>query len=249
MSKPIILWRPNIEAATDDACTTIIKSTLPPVPPRGRYESRTLRVPTRRVPSLIYYVLKCLVDYPEQLYQLGSRRLHYESHPSPSCDVLRTLMPDFDSEDSDRRFDLRRVDPRLWAVITQTYSNLPACLRTYEMPLSDGYLPLLQSIPATPDYTMVTVLELPGCKELTDDTIANLKGLHGLCALDASSTLLSTYGIMSLAGTLLVDEGSLATPGRGPWALRVLLLRKCRRMDETVYSALKKFPLLTLVGQ
>ncbi|EIN07380.1 hypothetical protein PUNSTDRAFT_136063 [Punctularia strigosozonata HHB-11173 SS5] len=247
MSKPIILWRANAETATDDACTTIIKSTLPPVPPRGDYESSIPVARTNAVPSLTYYVIKQLVDYPDQVNCLGSRRLLAGGRSSATYNALRALIPGFDPEQPDRTFDLRQVDPRLWAVLTQVYSDLPAYLRTYEIPLSDPHIPLLQTIPATPDYTAITVLELPGCKELADDTIANLKALHALCALDASSTQLSAYGIMSLAGTLVADAGFSISPGRGPWGLRVLLLRKCKRMDHTVYSYLNSFPLLAVV--
>ena len=245
MSRPIVLWNPRQSASSDDAGTTIIKSVLPQGGEPGKYEeSHATRF--RYVPSLVYFAIAKLVEYPD-LIDLGLARIHYTMPFAHSkFDILRALMPGFN--DPRASFSLSQVDPRLWAVIVQVFANLPKKLRTYPIPLSDKHLPLLQRVPATPHFCLITVLDIAGCRELTDKTILELKSLYALCALDASSTLLSGLGIRRLSGTLLRDQHGQPDTNSGPWRLRMLRLRNCRLMDNTVYAAIAAFPLLCVVG-
>src|ERR1700728_1995301 len=116
MNRRIILWdsRRRTSQASDEAGTTITKSVHPPaahVP--GPYESQT-NEPHVYVPSLAYFALKSLFQYPEQVHALGSVRLLYQAPSSPlSYDVLRELIPFYDL--GDQNFSLNQVDPRLWA--------------------------------------------------------------------------------------------------------------------------------------
>lgn len=90
--------------------------------------------------------------------------------------------------------------------------------------------PLLQRIPTTEHFSLLTVLEIPGCSHLTDDTIVRLAVIHTICVLDASNTPLTAQGIRRLSGTLRWgDDGvDIANQRRGPWQLRILSLRKSR---------------------
>jgi hypothetical protein len=253
MNRRVILWntRSRASQATDEAGTSITKSVNPPANyVSGPYESELDDHPTVYVPSLAYFALKSLFKYPEQVHVLGSARLPYQaSSSSSSYDILRELVPWYDPNDTD--FNLNRVDPRLWATIIQIYSNLPDTFKTYRIPLSDNHLLLLQKIPSTSHFTLITVLELPGCPELTDDTIVELKHLFGLCALDASKTQLSTHGVKTLSRTLMwsEDDGTSARERRGPWRIRILDLRNCINIDNGVFVCLQKFVLLSVIGQ
>ncbi|THH11855.1 hypothetical protein EW145_g403 [Phellinidium pouzarii] len=129
----------------------------------------------RRVPRLAYFCIKALSDFPEQVYLLGSSRLHF-SKDSGGHNVLRSLFPTWKTPD----FSLLDIDPRLWATLVQVYANPPSLLSSYPIQLSDPHLQLLQQIPSTPDFTLVTILNLQRCNELSDNTILNLKQLHNL---------------------------------------------------------------------
>jgi hypothetical protein len=244
MNRPIVLWTPRRSTASDDAGITIIKSVLPPPIPPGPYEHDELAaIPTfHYMPPLSYFAIRKLIEYPDQI-DTGGARIHYQRPYSPSeYDILSALMPGYSVAESEAF--LRRVDPRLWAVIVQIYTNIPKNMRVYPIPLSDKHLPLLQHISPAPDFCLLTVVEIPGCRELTDDTILELKELHGLCALDASRTDVTGFGVKRFSSTLSAcDQG-----WRGPWRLRMLRLKDCRKMDNTVISTLSVFPLLSVVG-
>lgn len=141
---------------------------------------------------------------------------------------------------------LHDLDPLLWAALVQVYDGLPDHLRDLSLSLADPHLSRLQEIPHTPLFSLITLLDLPACPHLTDTSIVHLAPLHSLVALDASATSLSSYAIKVLAVTLLwVDDGPQR---RGPWPLRILRLRFCDKIDDSVYSHLAKFPLLTVIG-
>jgi len=252
MSRRIILWDTlrHTSQTTDEAGTTISKSVHHPVVHApAPYESETDE-PRVYVPSLAYFALKSLFKYPDQVHALGSLRLQYQALSSSalSYDVLRELIPFYDPSDPD--FSLAEMDPRLWATIIQVFSDLPDTFRTYHMPLSDEHVPLIQRIPSTPYFSLITILELPGCPELTDETIIQLKYLPGLCALDASTTRLSTHGVKNLSRTLMWSEDSVTTrERRGPWAIRILNLQNCPNIDNGIFASLPKFVLLSVIGQ
>jgi hypothetical protein len=242
MYRPILLWTPNQSIASDDAGTTILKYALPHTNFTAPYE---LNQPIiyHYVPSLTYFVIKKLIEYPDQV-NIGRVRLRYQPPSSPSSyDILRALIPDFDLN-PDSTFSLDRVDPRLWAVLIQVYTNLPEVLRIYHIPLSDRHLPILQRVSSTSEFSLITVLDLSGCSQLTDDTILELKVLNSLCAMDASATELSGYGIKRLSNSLGWSESEK----RGPWCLRMLRLRNCKKVDNSVFTSLFNFPLLSVVG-
>lgn len=253
MNRRIILWdQRKTSTASDAAGTTILKSTLPKAPALNcaSYEFKSAEQSTTRVPSLVSYALKALLAYPEQVHTIGSTRLQYQTPCSPrSCDLLREVIPWYDPKDPN--FSLSEVDPRLWVILAQLFSGLPDAFRTYRIPLSDQYIPLLQQIPSTPHFTLITILELAKCIEVTDETIIELKHLPGLCALDVSWTAVTAYGIQRLSRTLMWNEldDTRVAHRRGPWALRILDLRNCKNVDNEIFTSLPRFVLLTIVGE
>ncbi|OCH95552.1 hypothetical protein OBBRIDRAFT_745256 [Obba rivulosa] len=256
MSKPILLWWRRPELTSDDACTHIIKYTLPTPPAPAPYETAPLQDMSqlRYVPSLAYFCIQKLLPYPDQMHVIGSTRLDYRPSDSPGAfDLLRALIPSYGGANS-MPLDLSQVDPRLWALLVQLYRGLPETFRTYTLPLSDRHLPLLQQIPQTPDFALITVVELPGCHELNDESIVELRALHSLSALDASTTMLTAWGLRNFSKTLAFtenEEQESASPARartGPWGLRILRLRNCFYMkNEGLLETLAKFPLLSAV--
>jgi len=224
-----MLFNPTQTAATDSEGNKVLLTDHPPPYTPGPYSYQS-DIACTQVPSLVSLCIRALVPYPDQVYQLPVKL-----NLRPSLHVLHDLIP-----------DPAAVDPRLWAVLVQVYDALPASFASYVTPLADTYLPLLQAIPNTPMFSMVTVLDLPACRHLTDDTIVQLKFLHTLTAFDASQTRLSVYGVRSLAATLQIDD---ETNNRGPWPLRLLSLRNCRKVTKDVYEYLEKFPLLSVVGE
>ncbi|KAF7294942.1 hypothetical protein MIND_01032300 [Mycena indigotica] len=190
-------------------------------------------------PSLVWFCLHKLAQFPDQVAAIGNIRLTYRPPKSSQDeDILRSLIPLDPSE-----FDWALVDPRLWCTIVQIYDNLPASFTCYSIPLADEHLPALQ-LPSTPNFSLVTILELPGCRELTDATIVELKRLHSLCALDVSGAPnISSHAIRVLAGTVLWSEAEQ----RGPWCLRVLRCRNCKAIDNKILPHLSSFPLLSLL--
>lgn len=260
MTKPIVLWQSERTLSTDDAGVVIINSTSPPKDyfqpgpyndeefedSTGRKENR-FPVSLRPIPPLSYFCIKCLVQVPELIYHYGPPRPYRPPVYPCDPDILRALIP----RNGQGRFNLSKLDPRLWAILVQIYSDLPHSLRIYCTALSDKYTPLLQHVPATEHFTLLTVLELPGCSHLNDDTIVHLKVLHTLYVLDASRTILSATGIRRLSGTLRRDEDTLDSPNqrRGPWQLRILSLHNCKRVTNAIYQYLESFILLAVVGQ
>jgi hypothetical protein len=209
-------------ATLDDAGIQIKKRVLPATTNGGEYSLNT----RCRIPSLSVICLLILAEYPDQIHL--PVRLNYRIEVTPPSSFPRHL------------------DPRLWTTLVQVYNGLPDCFRSYNIPISDTHLPLLQRVHSTPQFSLITVLDLPACPDLTDDTIYALKLLHSLVAFDASATTLSSYAVKVLARTLVYTEYD--TTRRGPWSLRILRLRNCKNIDNTVYSHLSLFPLLSVVG-
>lgn len=256
MDSPIILWASSRTQTYDDAGTPIISEVLPPAPlfrQSAPYEEVT-RHQLRYVPSLLSCCIRAALPDTDLLYSARSHLIPYTAPRShQEYDILRDLIPSHGDPDS----RLTDVDPRLWANIVQTFSNLPTSLRVYTISLADKHLPLLQRIPTTPEFSLLTVLDLAGCNHLTDETILVLRDLHGLCALDASRTSLTSHAVGRLARTLRSCdedekrdiEGGSANDRRGPYSLRVLWLKSCRQIGHDVFKHLRKFPLLSVIGE
>lgn len=246
----IVLWSKSDSQLYEHNDLTVKKSVLPPPYIAGPYEDYTYPPTYHYVPSPFYFYIRKLFPFPDQVHQIGAFRLRYA--PDASFDILRALIPSYsDTHRMQAAFDLSMVDPRLWATLVQLYSLLPDQFAVLPIPLADKHISLLQRIPSTSHFSLVTILELPGCRELTDATIVQLKGLSTLCAFDASATNLSADGIRILASTLFwtdEDDGEERTR-RGPWGLRMLRLKDCPRISKKVFTYLEKFPLLSVVGE
>jgi hypothetical protein len=212
----------------------------------GPYEDYTYPQTFHYVPSLQYLCIRALFLYPDQLNSFHEQKLGLKrSEQLYSFDLLKALCPSYGHKDE---LDLSTVDPRLWATICQLFTRAsladwPSC---YKIPLSDQHMKLLQQVPSSPDFSLITVLELPGCDGLTDENMVVLKDIHSLAALDASNTRLSSHGVRELTMLLRWDNYGAK---QGPWGLRLLRLRSCTSIDDSVYPHFKKFPLLTAVGE
>ncbi|KXN89268.1 hypothetical protein AN958_06022 [Leucoagaricus sp. SymC.cos] len=207
-----------------------------------------------RVPSLVWFCLQIAAEFPDQVDLPFKLIYRPPSTPPPKSfrliDKLLRTEPGQDFQDFENapQDALKRVDPRLWATVIQIFGRIPIELRTYTLPLNDEVLPLLQGLKNTDTFALITILELPGCDALTDDSIVELKCLHALAALDASNTVLSSHGITTLSRTLLSNEPeNTVRMLRGPWGLRILRLKHCIQIDDTVYCILSSFPLLAVV--
>lgn len=179
------------------------------------------------VPSLSSICILILAKFPDQIRI--PVRLHYSEltltrHPLQLC---------------------RHLDPLLWITLVQIYDHLPDSLSSCNIPLYYQHLPLLQRVLSTSNFSLITILDLPACPDLNDQSIYTLNLLHSLVAFDASATSLSSYAIKVLARTLVYTQYD--TTRRGPWPLRILRLRDCRKIDNTVYSHISLFPLLSVV--
>ncbi|KAK0240148.1 hypothetical protein EDD85DRAFT_824464 [Armillaria nabsnona] len=239
MSKPIILARRRAESSND---TTVSKFVLAAQRTVGPYVEWDFPEKFNYVPPPVYFCIRALTSSPEQVHHLGSYTLNYNPPASKSdFDIIKALIPSY----NDSRFTISRVDPRLWATLIQLYStSLPESFERYPIPLSDIYLPLLQQIPSTSNFTLITILELPDCEELADSSISELRHLSSLCALEASGTMVTDYGVSVLSKMMgWYDDGRR----RGPWPLRILRLRSCRGITHKVFHYVKSFPLLAVL--
>ncbi|THH01418.1 hypothetical protein EW026_g1262 [Hermanssonia centrifuga] len=247
MSKNITLWVPRRTTSADE---TILKYSFPHPYVPGPYErSDTHDGPLSYVPSLQSMCIHRLLEFPDQVHGLGPTRILYEPPATAEgYDILKELIPTSSREfEGDNNYLLDVVDPRLWAVLVQIFTQLPESFRTYVIPLSDIHIPLLQEIPSTPYFALITVLKLSGCEELNDETIVQLRYLHGLGALDLSMTTVSSWGIKILAKTLSKNPDLDRLDG--PWKLRILSLRNCMNVKDSAVGSLVNFPLLSVVGQ
>jgi hypothetical protein len=260
---PIILCPNKPTERTDAAGFTVLESICAtgeyyaPGPYRGidPFGSNPLS-PVSPLDALCVRHLLTVVDQLEPYHQLLASitiETPGNSGESKTIDRLPRLLPTAYSPDdrSELKVELlaTNVDPRLWSAIIQLYQNLPESLRSYSIALSDEHLPLLQCIQSSKHFCLVTILNLRGCKQLADDTIHKLKSLHGLCALNASETSLSSHGIQRLSETLCwSDNEARVATRRGPWRLRVLRLCRCTKIDDKVFAPVGKFPLLSVLG-
>ena len=236
-TKPIVLVPVRHRLATDGNT----RSTAPASIPRGLYENgHSVDASAREVagvPPLAYFCLRILIDYPDQLHSLGSHRIRCQPQ------VLRALSPSTFSDVGAPAHCLCKLDPRLWSVITQVYTDLPKGLQNYHIPLGDRHLPLLQAIPSTPSFALITVLNLARC--VSDETSHALKTLHGLCALDISQTSITHLGIRHFAPTITSEPSDARYGTRG---LRILRLCDCLEITDQVISAVSNFQLLATLG-
>lgn len=179
-----------------------------------------------RVPPLSLLCVQLLSQSPDQLCRVFGRL---------KLNLLYSLLPSDAS--------VTQLDPCLWASLVQIYHNVSPTLITYPIHLEHVQLPLLQRIPQTPHFSLITLLELPGCAHVTDNLLYHAYHLHSLTALDLSGTAVSSNAIKLLAGTLMAPHAS-----RGPWLLRILRLYNCKNIDNTIFPFLHKFPLLCVLG-
>ncbi|KAL1698408.1 hypothetical protein EV121DRAFT_218239 [Schizophyllum commune] len=226
---PIILQPPFSDGAPKNAS----RHATP-----GPYE-RDQTLPWTHVPSLAYFCIRRLVDYPEYAGRVSLPYVPPETEGDP--DILRTLVPSYSYFDN--TLDYNALDPRLWAVIVQLFDGLPSIFSTYSLALNDKHLPLLQRVECTEHFSLVVVLDLSGSPNLTDGTVQKLFELRHLAALDISKTRISALGVKLLRPRTSATDGH-----EGPRALRVLSLRGCRAVDDDVLGYLRLFPLLSVIG-
>jgi len=208
-----------------------------------------------QVPSLVWFCLRYISEFPDQLQLPNNNKLIYRPSSSPLPKSFRLIDGLFrapsssGTNDNYSSFDLKKLDPRLWAVVVQVFDRIPPQLRTYTLALNDELLPLIQGLRNTDSFSLITILELPGCDALTDHNVAELRCLHALSAFDASNTKLSSHGIVTLSRTLSInDPGDSTRKLRGPWSLRILRLKHCSEIDNAVYHFFPSFPLLAVIG-
>jgi hypothetical protein len=234
---PISLRRPIRTTNYDEGGIGIVKYVLPRPVPRSPEEDLLKVDDLAGVPSLSYFCIKHLARYYDQL-PLGDARLCYRTPKSASdFDLLQTLVP-----------SPRNANPRIWATLIQLYDGLPDNLYQLSLPLSHAIVPTLQRFSTTPHFSLITVLDLRGAGLIHDDSIVELKELHTLVALDISDTTISSYAVQVISGSLCWSE-SEPKRKRGPWPLRMLRLRGCKDVDDTVFRYLLNFPLLSVVGK
>ncbi|KIL00410.1 hypothetical protein PAXRUDRAFT_129885 [Paxillus rubicundulus Ve08.2h10] len=253
--KPIVLWNTTKHTAhvIDDAGVLIKKSRLPPPVRAPQYHVHQPTF-TGVVPPLAYFCIKSLSPFPEQLHALAHFRFSYRDDLARALLPLRS-QPDEDIQQSTQcssapNFDTTALDPRLWATFAQVIHPLPEQLHDLDLPLANIHLPLLQQIPNTPNFSLVTLLSLPNCNHVCDDTISELRRLNSLVALDLRGTNITPYALTVLARGLswTGDDDSTSRRRTGLWGLRILRLHSCTRIDNKAISVLRKFPLLSIVG-
>jgi len=106
----------------------------------------------------------------------------------------------------------------------------------------------LQQIPLTQYFSLITLLELPGSPQVTDDFISHFIHLHSLVALDISGTKVSYLAVKRLSQSLILETSpSSPRAWHGPWPLRILRLHGCRNIDNLVFQYTSKFPLLCVL--
>ncbi|KAF9246531.1 hypothetical protein BU15DRAFT_39780, partial [Melanogaster broomeanus] len=254
--KPIVLWNvaKHTTHVTDEAGVSIKKSILPPPVRAPQYNVHEPPF-TGAVPPLAYLCIKILSSFPEQLHTLGHLRVSYSAdlarallpvRPQPHDDVHKsTLGQCSDTPD----FDTTALDPRLWATIAQVIHPLPEQLHDLDTSLADIHLPLLQQIPNTPNFSLLTLVSLPNCKDVYDDTIGELRRLNGLVALDLRGTKITPYALTILArGLSWTGDDDTTLRRTGLWGLRILSLHSCTNIDDRALLVLRQFPLLSAVG-
>ncbi|KAG2063619.1 hypothetical protein BDR04DRAFT_1085199 [Suillus decipiens] len=247
MSQPIVLWDAKRRATHvfDDAGISITKTILPPPAPPARYDMVTVPPKnSKTIPPLAYFCIRALIPHADQL--------HHLQHTVPySRDVVSSLVPlapaplSVKNKDS-QPFFVSSVNPRLLATLGQVMHPLPQEFRDYDIPLSDVHLPLLQQVPSRENFCFVTLLALPNCKEMCDDTIGVIRRLNTLAALDIRGTTVGPYGLTVLARGLSWSDDELQSR-TGCWGLRILSLHSCTNISNEALPILSKFPLLSSI--
>ncbi|KAF8519911.1 hypothetical protein BU17DRAFT_47354 [Hysterangium stoloniferum] len=242
---PIFLKSAKSTQTVDDAGVVITKHVFPTYNEGPYHEDHIpyyMKAITglNYVPSLAYFSIRALWKVIDRINFDGCPRLTY--HAESHTPLLKSLIPFLGPET--RPLDIKYVDPSLWGTLIQLYVDLPAFFHVYPIPLSDKYLPLLQGIRSTLDFTLITVLNLSACGYLSDDTISQLKPLTNLCVLDMSRTAVSSWGIKMLSMCLVRNDDERF----GPWGIRIWSMRGCHKIDNKVKEVLGKFPLLSVVG-
>ncbi|KAF8894607.1 hypothetical protein BD779DRAFT_1502039 [Infundibulicybe gibba] len=167
------------------------------------------------IPSLSALCVQLLTPFPDQVHQIHPVRLHYRR-------MHAQIVP-----------DPAVIDPRLWINLVQIYDRLPPSLRTLRIPLADVHLPLLQRIPQSSSFSLITLLDLSSCSLLTDASLSPLNA-HYTHRTRRVRHLDISAAFRSLASALL-----------GPWSLRILRLCNCVNITDNIYPHLTRFPLLS----
>ncbi|KAG2132502.1 uncharacterized protein EDB93DRAFT_1255174 [Suillus bovinus] len=247
MSPPIVLWNAKRRATHgfDDAGISITKTILPPPGPRAPYDvDREPPKILKAVPPLAYFCIRALTPHVDQL--------HHLQHTIPyNMDIVNALVrrtpASLSAKNKDSQpFHVSTVDPRLLATLGQVMHPLPEEFRDYDIPLSDVHLPLLQRVPSRGNFCFITVLALPYCKELCDDTIGVIRCLNTLTALDIRGTTIGSYGLTVLARGLSWSDDDLQSR-TGCWGLRILSLHSCTNIGNDALPILSNFPLLSCI--
>ncbi|KAF9069634.1 hypothetical protein BDP27DRAFT_1420757 [Rhodocollybia butyracea] len=194
------------------------------------------------VPTLACLCILKVASFPDQIPQ-NLALTYVKPRDISEFDILKALIPSYNGPDCS--LDLSAVDPCLWATLVQIYSSsLPETFINYSIALKHTHLPLLQQIQSTPSFSLVTILELPGCPQLSDNTVLNIKPFASLIAFDASHTGLSSWGLRKLwLPPISADD----LDSSGPWGLRIIRLRGCKAIDQTIFKALRELSLLSVV--
>ncbi|KAG1855134.1 hypothetical protein C8R48DRAFT_776534 [Suillus tomentosus] len=215
--------------AFDDAGISITKTILPPPGPRANYDMDP------EPPNILKTVPPLVPTTPHSAF----RRDVVSA-------LVRALLP-VKNKDSQPYF-VSTVNPRLLATLAQIMHPLPEEFRDYDIPLSDVHLPLLQRVPSRENFCFKTLLALPYCKEVCDDTIGVIRHLNTLrvTALDIKGTIVGSYGLTVLARGLSWSDDELQSR-TGCWGLRILSLHSCTNIGNEALPILSKFPLLSSI--
>ncbi|KAJ7598623.1 hypothetical protein C8J56DRAFT_170369 [Mycena floridula] len=170
----------------------------------------------RYVPSAQYLYVQKLIPFFDQIDVKGVRL-----NPNPR------LLQELQIENSEPL----RIDARLWAVLVQIF-RLPQEFQMLNITLDNPHISLLQSIPSTFHFTLITILDLQS--SIDDESMRNMN-LPTLSAFDGSGSRLTSHAFARLAMYKL-------TPG-----LRMLRLKNCLQIDDEIFKHLDGFPLLSVV--
>lgn len=198
----------------------------------------------KTVPPLAYFCIRALTPHADQLHHL-QHSVPY-SRDVVSALVRRTPAPLPVKNKDSQPFFVSIVNPRLLATLAQVMHPLPEEFRNYDIPLSDVHLPLLQRVPSRENFCFITLLALPYCKEVCDDTIGVIRRLNTLTALDIKGTTVGSYGLTVLARGLSWSDDELQSR-TGCWGLRILSLHSCTNIGNEALPILSKFPLLSSI--
>ncbi|KAG8746328.1 hypothetical protein FRC10_005317 [Ceratobasidium sp. 414] len=185
------------------------------------------------VPPFSYYILRALHPHYASISPLEELLSSQVSAGVTRVNIVDSLLPH-------AKHDMDYVDPPTWAILVQIFHDLPERCFKYTLALNDPHLSTLATIPSTPNFSIVTFLDLSRCNELLDGNISFLKGLTSLCVFDASYTRLTDQGVKNFKSTLFLREP-------GPAYLRSWSLRQCEGVTAKALGPLLAFPLLCVL--